>query len=83
MLTCLKQGPGVTPQCVCEVDGGHDMVAIFTPCSGRGDYQLWGADISWAHSLPGKPVERHAPHHPFDKLSLAGVWGKYVGRSVM
>lgn len=25
--------------------------------------------------------EGHAPHPPFDKLSLAGVWGKYKGRS--
>lgn len=53
---------------------------------------MGGINIKWAYQLPGKPEERYAPYHPFDKVvesshlqleqSLAGTWAKYVGRSV-
>ena len=33
-LTCLRQGPGATPQCA--VDSGQDKALVFTPWGGGG-----------------------------------------------
>ena len=79
------------------VDNGQDVAVVFAPGGwrwgawrGLGVTSYGGVDIRLANRLPGKLAEGYAPHHPFDMLSwwlkleqsLAGAWGKYVGRSV-
>ena len=60
----------------------QNMVAVFA--RGRGERRVTsyrGNDGRWAHYLPGKPAEEHAPHRPFDKKNHQQGWGKYTGRS--
>ena len=50
----------------CAADGGQDTTAVF----GEGRLPVTeGIYIRLAHQLLGKPLEKHAPHHPFDKNS--------------
>ena len=70
-LTHLKPAPGVTDIPPRAAGGGQNKVAGFTE-AGRGRLRLavlGGIEMRWAHQLPGKPAEEHAPHGPFDQLS--------------
>ena len=60
-------------------DGGQDIAAGFIMRT-RGDYQLMS---DWFISYQGNEQMGMPPHDPFDKLLLAGAWGKYIKRSVM
>ena len=51
-----------------EADGRQDMAAVFPLGLGVGRWPVIGrTDITLSHQLPGKPVEGHAAHCPFDK----------------
>ena len=48
--------------------GRQDMAAVFPLGLGLGRWPVIGrTDITLSHQLPGKPVEGHAAHCPFDK----------------
>ena len=55
-LTCLKQGPGVTPQ-PCFPEGRQDMVVVFTTGGSGRCLIIGGISIRLVHRLPGKPAE--------------------------
>ena len=67
-LTCVKQGPRATPQCVQQTAGRTGQQSLLP--GGRGGYQLQGELTSGlVRRLPEKPAEEYTSHCPFDKLS--------------
>ena len=49
-------------------DSRQDKGAAFAPGGGKEEVTSYrGIVIRWAHQLPGKPAEGHAPHSPADK----------------
>ena len=67
-LHILKQGPGETTQVVQRMAGRTWCQYLLPPGVKEGAITSYkGTDDRWAHSLPRKPAERHAPHSPFGK----------------
>lgn len=66
-------------------DGRQDMVAVFAP-SGVGERLpvIVGIMSGWLTGCQGshQGALPHC-HCPFDKLSLPGTWGEYIGRLVL
>ena len=66
-LTRLKQGPRATPHHIWQMAGTTRLLSFLLGL-GVGRWPVVGRiDITLSHQLPGKPVEGHAPHCPFDK----------------
>ena len=64
----MKQGPGETTQVMQRMAGRTWCQSLLPPGDREGAITKYkGTDDRWAHSLPGKPAEGHAPPSPFDK----------------
>ena len=64
----LKQGAGETTQLMQWMAGRTQCQSLLLPGDREGAITSYkGTDDRWAHLLPEKPAERHAPPSPFDK----------------
>lgn len=75
--------PSTKPHHVQYMAGRTEKKSSASQLGNRELSVIEGLTLYGVISYQGKPAKGLATHHPFGKLSLAGAWDRYIGRSVM